>query len=135
MPAGCPSSDSQSLSTTDSINEIRRPKVNRFQTRRSWRLWSRESWLNAVWELMGGIQTTVQVGIGKVARAEVRITVALAGLRPTSISDSACAVVLFMTVVTTGLSRSARKEGRERRSFRTWILLRLASLPLPSLRG
>lgn len=48
-----------------------------------------------------GFKSAVKVGMGMVPRGEVGIIVALVGLSLHSISDSAYAVVLFMTVVTT----------------------------------
>jgi Kef-type K+ transport system membrane component KefB len=52
-------------------------------------------------------KSAVKVGVGMVPRGEVGIIVALVGLGLHTISDSAYAVVLFMTVVTTSLAPPA----------------------------
>jgi Na+:H+ antiporter len=51
-----------------------------------------------------GFKSALKVGMGMVPRGEVGIIVALVGLSLHTISDSAYAVVLFMTVVTTLLA-------------------------------
>jgi Kef-type K+ transport system membrane component KefB len=51
-----------------------------------------------------GLKSAIKVGVGMVPRGEVGIIVALVGLSLKTISDSAYAVVLFMTVITTLLA-------------------------------
>src|SRR5262249_10830939 len=51
--------------------------------------------------LRSGLKTAAKVGVGMVPRGEVGLVVALVGLQMNIVSESAYAVVIFMTGITT----------------------------------